>query len=194
MTDLPQPLTPPDCDLTGYRFMPLDVVRLKGSELASSYTPDECWAAMLLWCASWQHVPAGAIPDNDKWIADQAGYSQRGRIDRAWKTVREGALHGWIKCSDGLLYHPVVAEKALEGWIGKLLSRLAGGTGNAKRWGAEFDANPIHAQIIEAAACLKAIAPQSEWLTKKQVIAILAGSPPDEKQIAPRQGKASPPQ
>ncbi|WP_050466349.1 DUF1376 domain-containing protein [Herbaspirillum chlorophenolicum] len=193
MTDLPQPLTPADCDLAGYRFMPLDVVRLKGSELASSYTPDECWAAMLLWCASWQHVPAGAIPDNDKWIADQAGYSARGKIDRAWKTVRDGALHGWIKCSDGLLYHPVVAEKALEGWIGKLLSRLAGGIGNAKRWGAEFDAEAIHAQIIDAAARLKSIAPQSEWLTKKQVVAILSGSPPDEKQVAPRQKKASPP-
>ena len=193
MTDLPQPLTPADCDLAGYRFMPLDVVRLKGSELASNYTPDECWAAMLLWCASWQHVPAGAIPDNDKWIADQAGYSARGKIDRAWKTVREGALHGWIKCSDGLLYHPVVAEKALEGWIGKLLSRLAGGIGNAKRWGAEFDADAIHGQIIDAAARLKAIAPQSEWLTKKQVAAILAGSPPDANPVAPRQKKESPP-
>ncbi|WDZ97959.1 hypothetical protein Herbaro_09315 [Herbaspirillum sp. WKF16] len=196
--DLPQPLTPADCDLTGYRFMPLDVVRLKGSELASSYTPEACWAAMLLWCASWQHVPAGAIPDNDKWIADQAGYSQRGKIDRAWKGVRDGALHGWVKCSDGLLYHPVVAEKALEGWIGKLLSRLSGGIGNAKRWGTEFDDSGVKGQIVEACAHLQAIAPQSAVLTQKQVVAILLGSapdsPPDKKSIAPRSKKSSPPE
>jgi hypothetical protein len=28
-------------------------------------------------------------------------------------------LRGWIKCADGLLYHPVVAEKALEAWAKK---------------------------------------------------------------------------
>lgn len=202
MTELPQPLTPPDCDLSGYRFMPLDVVRLKGSELASSHTPEECWAALRLWCASWQQTPAGSIPDNDNWIADQAGYSVRGRIDRAWKNVRKGALHGWVKCSDGLLYHPVVAEKALEGWIGKLLSRLAGGIGNAKRWGKEFDVDTVRGQIIEACRLLRAIAPQSEMFSKKQVIAILSGSPPeshpdsppDDENVAPRQLDLSPPE
>jgi|GEM_PF-2153897 len=193
MTELPTPLTPADCDLTGYRFMPLDVVRLKGSELASSYSPEACWAAMLLWCASWQQIPAGSIPDNDEWIAKQAGYSVRGKIDRTWKNVRAGAMHGWVKCSDGLLYHPTVSEKALEGWIGKLVSRLAGGIGNSKRWGTEFDASTVKAQIIEACAHLQSIAPQSEMLTKKQIIAILAGSPPDKNNVAPRSDIPSPP-
>lgn len=35
---------------------------------------------------------------------------------KAWKKVRAVALHGWVKCSDGRFYHPVVAEKAAESW------------------------------------------------------------------------------
>jgi len=118
--DLPSaPLTPPDCDLRDFKFLPLDVVRLRDSELASNETPEACWAAVLLWCASWHQVPAGSMPDDEMWIATQARYAIRGKIDKAWKGVRSGALRGWIKCSDGRLYHPVVAEKARDAWAGK---------------------------------------------------------------------------
>ncbi|MGF6444369.1 DUF1376 domain-containing protein [Paraburkholderia youngii] len=119
MNDSPEPLTPLDCDLRDFQFMPLDVVRLRDSELASNETPEACWAATLLWCASWHQVPAGSIPDDEMWIATQARYAIRGKIDKAWKSVRSGALRGWIKCSDGRFYHPVVAEKAREAWAGK---------------------------------------------------------------------------
>lgn len=120
MTDLPIPPVPADCDLTDFRFMPLDVARLRDSDLASNETPDACWAAVLLWAASWHQVPASSIPDDDRWIAKTAGYAQRGRIDKDWARVREGALRGFIKCTDGRLYHPVVAEKAREAWEAKL--------------------------------------------------------------------------
>ena len=43
-----------------------------------------------------------------------------GRNLSAWKKVKGGALHGWLKCSDGRLYHPTVAEKANEAWQSKL--------------------------------------------------------------------------
>ena len=33
--------------------------------------------------------------------------------------MKAGALRGWIKCGDGRLYHPVVAEKANEAWLQK---------------------------------------------------------------------------
>lgn len=114
-----EPLTPPDCDLTDFAFMPLDVDRLRDSELATEETPEACWAAVLLWCAAWHQIPAASIPDNDKWIATKAGYAQRGKIAREWDQVRDGALRGFIKCSDGRLYHPVVAEKAVEAWESK---------------------------------------------------------------------------
>lgn len=111
--------------------MPLDVARLRQSELASDETPEACWAAVLLWCASWHEIPAGSIPDNDQWQAKQAGYVARGKIDKAWEAVKAGALRGFVLCDDGRLYHPVVAEKARESWeskqrhaYGKMCERL----------------------------------------------------------------------
>ena len=103
--------------------MPLDVARLRDSDLASDESPEACWAAVLLWAAAWHQVPAASIPNNDNWIAKQAGYAQRGKIAREWATVRTGALRGWVLCSDGRLYHPVVAEKARDAWAAKLLQR-----------------------------------------------------------------------
>ncbi len=117
------PMTPPDCDLSDFAFMPLDVARLRDSELASSETPEACWAAVLLWAASWHQTPAASIPNEERWIAKTAGYAQRGKIDRAWQAVRAGALRGWVECADGRLYHPVVAEKAREAWLAKLEQR-----------------------------------------------------------------------
>lgn len=113
------PLTPADCDLKDFAYMPLDVARLRQSELASDETPEACWAAVLLWCASWHEIPAGSIPDNDQWQAKQAGYVARGKIDKAWESVKAGALRGFVLCDDGRLYHPVVAEKARESWESK---------------------------------------------------------------------------
>lgn len=103
--------------------MPLDVARLRDSDLASNETPEACWAAVLLWAASWHQLPAASIPNDDRWIAKHAGYAQRGKIDKEWSKVRSGALRGWIECDDGRLYHPVVAEKALDAWNSKLRQR-----------------------------------------------------------------------
>lgn len=110
------PLTPKDCDLRDFAFMPLDVVRLRDSDLAIHVTGEEFRAAVLLWCAAWHQVPAASLPDDDKTLASLAGY---GRVVAEWKKVRDGALRGWITCTDGRLYHPVVAEKAREAWRGK---------------------------------------------------------------------------
>lgn len=112
----PTPLTPSDCDLRDFAFMPLDVVRLRDSDLAALESPEACWAAVLLWAASWHQIPAASIPDDDRVLANLAGY---GRVVKEWQRVREGSLRGWVKCSDGRLYHPVVAEKANEAWLGK---------------------------------------------------------------------------
>jgi len=118
---LPAPLTPIDCDLRDFAFMPLDVVRLRDSDLAVTAEADEFRCAVLLWCASWHQVPAASLPDDDKILAQYAGY---GRVVKEWIKVRTGALRGWVKCADGRLYHPVVAEKANEAWLAKLRQRL----------------------------------------------------------------------
>lgn len=117
MTD---PLTPPDCDLRSFAFMPLDVARLRDSDIAGARSGDEFRAAVLLWCAAWHQVPAASLPNDDAALARFAGY---GRVVREWLSIKEGALHGWVLCSDGRFYHPVVAEKALEAWAGKVAYR-----------------------------------------------------------------------
>ena len=107
----PAPLTPADCDLRGLQFMPLDVVRLRESDLAAISTGDEFKAAVLLWCAAWNQLPAASLPCDDRIIARLAQCSHR-----EWAAVKATALRGWVICSDGRLYHPTVAEKALEAW------------------------------------------------------------------------------
>lgn len=117
MTDRPIPLTPADCDLRDFPFMPLDVVRLRDSDLTSLETAEAFRAAVMLWCASWHQLPAASLPNDNRVLANLAGY---GRVVKEFEKEREGALRGWVLCSDGRLYHPVVAEKAVEAWRGKL--------------------------------------------------------------------------
>ncbi len=131
--ELPDPKTPPDCDLRDFKFMPLDVARLRDSDLASDETPEACWAAVLLWSAAWHQVPAASVPDNDQWLAKQAGYVSRGRMSPEWPRVRAGAMRGFILCNDGRYYHPVVAEKAVEAWESKLDQRWRTEVGRIKK-------------------------------------------------------------
>ncbi len=107
---------PPEVDLSGLTFMPLDVQRLRDSELVSDASPQEFRAAVLLWCAAWHQVPAASLPDKDSTLARLAGFGQSPSELRAGRKVREGALRGFVLCRDGRLYHPVVAEKALDAW------------------------------------------------------------------------------
>lgn len=113
-------MTPADCDLRDFVFMPLDVVRLRDSDLAALEDPAACWGAVLLWCASWHQLPAASLPHDDRILAQLAGF---GRVVKEWMKIRGGALRGWVLCSDERLYHPVVAEKAIEAWQGKLEQR-----------------------------------------------------------------------
>jgi hypothetical protein len=107
----PDPLTHPDCDLRNFSWMPLDVSWLRDSDLTALLSADAFRAAMFLWCASWHQIPAASIPNDERILDKLAGY---GRDVESWTKVRDEALHGFIECSDGRLYHPVVAEKALE--------------------------------------------------------------------------------
>lgn len=109
MTDLPEPLTPADSDLRSFPFMPMDIVRLFGSEFHAEATDAEWRAGVTLWLKSFHQVPAASLPNNDVALCRLAEF---GTDMKRWRKVREGALRGWIRCADGRLYHPVVAEKA----------------------------------------------------------------------------------
>jgi hypothetical protein len=109
--NLPPPPVRPDLDLRAFHYMAVDVVRLRDSEFALRRTGDEFRAGFLLRCASWHQKPASSLPNDDVVLAFLAGY---GRDVDAWLRVRDGGLDGFIECSDGRLYHPEIAEKALE--------------------------------------------------------------------------------
>ena len=121
---LPEPLVPAGVDLSGMAFMPLDVSRVLDSDLFALSTGEEFKAAVALWCKSWMQVPAGSLPNNDRVLAHLSGANGR------WAKLKEQALHGWQLCSDGRLYHAVIAEKALTAWGERLsyLEKLAADT------------------------------------------------------------------
>ncbi len=164
---LPGPLTPPDCDLRDFPFMPLDVRRLRDSDLVGNVTGDAFRCAVLLWAAAWHQVPAGSLPDDDAVLASLAGYGRdvaAFRIDRA-----AGGLHRFIRCNDGRLYHPVVAEKANEAWNRKLFQRERGRRGNAIRWGSPKDKAPIaEASFKDRGSILEGLRKDSSKDRKRQ--------------------------
>ncbi|MEI8396290.1 MAG: hypothetical protein WCF85_16270 [Rhodospirillaceae bacterium] len=136
INNLPAPLVPPDCDITDFKFMPVDISRLFDSDFNAQSTDSEWRAGVTLWLKSFHQVPAASLPDNDTILARLAEF---GRDIDGWISVKAGALYGWVKCSDGRFYHPVVAEKAIEAWRRKQKQREKGKAGNAKRWGARLD-------------------------------------------------------
>ena len=122
MTDeLSAPPVPADLDLRDFGFMPLDIRRLLTSEtwIEAADDPRLGHALMSLWCEAWHQVPAGSLPDNDRVLQRLSMCPDQ----REWKRIRERCLAGWVKCSDGLLYHPVVCEKAREAFQKKLEQR-----------------------------------------------------------------------
>ncbi len=100
--------------------MPLHVARLRDSDFAASVHPEAAWYGVLLWAASWHQIPAGSLPDNDTMLMRLVGL---GRDARTWKKHREEALYGFELCSDGRLYHPIVAEQANKAWNEKVQQR-----------------------------------------------------------------------
>jgi hypothetical protein len=120
MSEFPPPLTPADCDLRGLEYMPLLGGHLFGSEFNARATDSEWRAALTLWWAAWCQVPAASLPDDD---AALCRFADLGRDLKTWRKLKDGALHGWVKCEDGRLYHPVLAKQALIAWDKRVKER-----------------------------------------------------------------------
>lgn len=120
--------------------MPLDTVRLLDSDLVALSSGEEFKAAVALWCKSWQQIPAGSLPNDDRVLAHLSGAQQR------WKRLKPMALRGFVLCSDGRLYHPVIAEKALQAWEHRKAQRARA----EKRW--KSGGNPTASAGAGAAA------------------------------------------
>jgi len=157
------PLTPDDCDLRDSKFMPMYVQALLNSGF-NAMLDDTAWrAGVTLWLKAWHQVPAASLPAGDEDLCALAGF---GRDLKRWKKVRDKALRGWIACDDGRLYHPLIAEAALEAWISRLLSRVTSAAGHARRWGTAFDPAPVEASLAKAEPLLKVLNPQAEAVRK----------------------------
>jgi uncharacterized protein YdaU (DUF1376 family) len=117
---LPTPLVPAEVDLRDFAFMPLEVSRLLRSRtwLKARRRPEIGFYLVNLWAGAWHEVPAGSLPDDDDVLADLARCTPA-----RWRKLRGDILAGWVRCNDGRLYHPVVAEKAREAWAHKLAQR-----------------------------------------------------------------------
>ena len=113
----PDPLVPAEVDLRDFKYMELDVQMLRDSRFAAEVEPEAFRAGLLLWCASWHQLPAASLPDNDVELSTLAGF---GRVVKEWRKVRDQALQLFVRCNDGRLYHPVIAQKALEAWSKRL--------------------------------------------------------------------------
>lgn len=148
-----EPLVPSDCDLTGMRFMPLDCARLIDSDLFALSTGEEFKAAVALWCKSWGQSPPSSLTNDERVLARAAGVSLA-----EWRSIGTMALRGWVICSDGRLYHPVVAERALTAWLERIAFRRRSAQGNATRTNVTFDPTPFDMAKERAVALLDRLA------------------------------------
>lgn len=120
MTQGREPLVQPDVDLRDFSWMPVEINRLRRSKawLICKRKPELAFYMLNLWTASWHDTPAASLEDDDDVLADLAMCEPS-----KWPKVREQVLRGWIKCDDGRLYHPVVAEMAHGAWQQKQAQR-----------------------------------------------------------------------
>lgn len=117
MSDV-QPLTEAKANLNMLDYM-LIKKSLIDSEFVNANDPSIVGTGIILWMKAWYQVPAGSLPDDDRSLCNMAMY---GRDVEGWRAVRDTVLRGWIKCSDGRLYHPVMAEAVNTAWTGHRLS------------------------------------------------------------------------
>lgn len=120
MSELPAPMTPADCDLRGMEWMPLYGHRLFSSDFEARASDAAFRAAMRLWWVAWQQVPAASLPDDDAVLCRHAGL---GRDLKGWKKIKAEAMHGFILCADGRLYHKMLAKEAREAWDRRVKER-----------------------------------------------------------------------
>ena len=103
----PDPPIGPETDIGGFPKFMLNADRLLASELVALATPEEGCAALMLWCRAWKQTPPASLPNDDRVLASFS------RAGSRWQKVREMALRGFVLCSDGRLYHPVLVEEAI---------------------------------------------------------------------------------
>ena len=127
-----EPLVPHEVDLRGLDYMPLFGNHLFGSEFNAAATDGEWRAALTLWWAAWNQVPAGSLPADDVALCRLADL---GRDVKTWRKLKVRALHGFVECSDGRIYHRFICDQALVAWDKRVKERE-----RKAKWRADQDA------------------------------------------------------
>jgi hypothetical protein len=116
--DLPPPLVADQVDCSDLDGFMLNAERLMSSELLALHGNEIVGAALLLWCRAWKQRPAASLPDDDRVNAAFARLSLP-----KFRRVKEAVMRGFVKCSDGRLYHRFLASVALNAYEKKLAFR-----------------------------------------------------------------------
>lgn len=124
----PPPFTTADMDVRDLDSFMLNVERLMMSELVAISTGEEFKAAVLLWCRAWKQTPPGSLPKDERILASFSGAGPR------WGRIRVIALHGFVECSDGRLYHAVLCEDVRRAAGKKQAFKNRASKGGNARW------------------------------------------------------------
>ena len=115
---LPAPLVGPEVDCSDLDGFMLNAERLMSSELLALHGNEILGAALLLRCRAWKQRPAGSLPDDDRVNAAFA------RMPMAkFRRLKGAIMRGFVKCSDGRLYHKVLAVEAANAFERKVAHR-----------------------------------------------------------------------
>lgn len=139
----PAPLVSPDTDVRDLDGFMLNVERMLASELWALSSGDEFKAAFALWMRAWKQFPAGSLPDDDRVLAAFSGAGNK------WAKVRAMALRGFVKCTDGRLYHRVLAAEAMRSYGWKMTSRKKreADAERLRKWRASHAETPVDTPI-----------------------------------------------
>ena len=118
MSELPAPFASAEIDCTDLDGFMLNVERLMASELVALASHEAIAAALFLWCRAWKQKPAASLPNDDRVLAAFA------RLPLArFKKIRHDVMRGFVLCSDGRLYHRVLADEARNAFARKMKFR-----------------------------------------------------------------------
>ncbi|WP_336492205.1 hypothetical protein [Methylobacterium nigriterrae] len=105
--------------MKSFTFIPFDIGWLTDGDFAVTSTGDGFKAAITLMAKSWSQVPAGSLPDDDRMLANLAGFGRGPAALAEWEKVKDEALSDFELCSDGRFYSRTLAAKTLEAWESK---------------------------------------------------------------------------
>lgn len=111
--NLPEPLTPPGCDLASHTYFPLHYDRLLRSKWWRRATDFARSRNVDLWAHAFREIPSASLPNDDADLAEMAGF---GRDVATFQRAKAEILEPWVLCSDGRWYHPTLSEVACELW------------------------------------------------------------------------------